>query len=87
MNKKTLKEKFKSIYGKKFRLLAVQLDGFSHRLVFDSGKNSNIIFHEFSHCMPEGNWSNEAKNFFADIPNYQYQNNAKEIIFVNPEKR
>jgi len=84
MNKTKLKVKFKNIYPKGTRLLAVQLDGFSHRVVFDTGKGSSIQFDSFSHCMPEGNWSKKATTFFSDIPNYTYQNNSKEIIFIHP---
>lgn len=82
-----LKKRFKETYPKPARLLAVQLDGFSHRVVYDTGKRSIIQFDYFSHCMPEGNWSSRAASFFRDISNAGYQNNAREIIFLTPAQR
>ncbi len=87
MRKTQLKKKFKEIYTGKERLLAIQLDGFSHAIVYDHGKNSEVKFDRFSHCMPEGGWSSRASQFFKDISNSAYQNNAKEFIFVLPAKR
>lgn len=86
-NKTYLKKRFKELYPAPARLLAVQLDGFSHRLVYDTGKRSSIQFDYFSHCMPEGNWSSRAASFFRDISNAGYQNNAREIIFLTPAQR
>ena len=86
-NKKYLKDRFKKLYPKK-RLLAVQLDGFSHSVIFDSGnKQSAVIRDSFSHCMPEGRWSAAASAFFSDIGNSGYQNNAREVIFLLPNER
>lgn len=85
--KKEIKEKFKKLYPNN-RLLAVQLDGFTHRFFYDNGSdNSEIKCEYFSHCMPEGKWSDAAKEIFKDIPNYVYQNNPKEIIYIMPNKR
>lgn len=87
MDKTKLEKRFKNIFNDK-RLLAVQLNGFSHRLVIDSGsKASQVEYIEFSHCMPEGNWNHKAMEFFKDIPNYNYQNNPKEHLFIHPDKR
>ncbi len=86
MDKVKLKQKFKKIYPKQARLLAIQLDGFSHSVILDSGKGTEIRFDRFSHCMPEGDWSSQAAAFFSDIPNAIYQSNAQEIVFVQPGK-
>lgn len=88
MNKKTLKANFKKIYPAGSRLLAVQLDGFTHGVVYDAGtRESKVTIDRFSHCMPEGGWSANASAFFKDIGNAGYQNNAQEFIFVLPEAR
>ena len=86
-NKTYLKKRFKELYSAPARLLAVQLDGFSHRLIYDTGKRSAIQAESFSHCMPEGNWSSRAASFFHDISNAGYQNNAREIMFLTPAQR
>jgi hypothetical protein len=87
MTKPEMLKKFKELYPKK-RLLSVQLDGFTHRVVFDGGSRaSEVKFDYFSHCMPEGAWSTQASKFFKDIPNSIYQNNAQEYIFVLPNER
>lgn len=87
MTKTQLKTRFKKLYPKK-RLLAVQLDGFTHAVVYDDGtKESAVRRDSFSHCMPEGNWSAPARAFFAGIGNAGYQNNAREVIFILPGAR
>ena len=87
MTKPEMLKKFRALYPKK-RLLSVQLDGFTHRVIFDGGNRaSEVKFDYFSNCMPEGNWSTQASEFFKDIPNYIYQNNAQEYIFVLPSER
>ena len=86
--KARLQARFKKVYPKGLRLLAVQLDGFTHSVIFDRGsRQSAVVRDSFSHCMPEGNWSKESKEFFKDIPNYIYQNDAQEYIFILPENR
>jgi len=37
--------------------------------------------------MQEGNWSAESKEFFKDISNSAYQNNAKELVYLLPSER
>ncbi len=87
MNKIQLKKRFAKLYPKK-RLLAVQLDGFSHAVIYDSGnKQSAVVRDSFSHCMPEGRWSAAASAFFAGIGNAAYQNNVREIIYILPGAR
>jgi hypothetical protein len=86
--KTKLKKRFKEIYGKELRLLAVQLDGFSHRVVYDNGEaDSNVNFDEFSGCMTEGNWSSKSVGFFKDIGHSAYQGNPTEYIYLEPNQR
>jgi hypothetical protein len=85
--KQVLKQRFKKLYPGR-RLLAVQLDGFSHRVVFDGGSAADPVTREsFSGCMPEGRWSAAAASLFAGIGHNQYQNNPQEIIFLLPKER
>jgi hypothetical protein len=85
--KQVLKQRFKKLYPGR-RLLAVQLDGFSHAVVFDGGnRDSKVTRESFSGCMPEGRWSAGAAGMFAGIGHNEYQNNPKEIIFLLPEER
>ena len=86
--KQELKEKFKQIYGEKYRLLAIQLNGFSHSVFYDEGtRDSKIHKDEFSACAPEQKWDENAQKLLGDIPHYMYQNNAKELLYVHPNKR
>lgn len=87
MTKAEAKKRFKEIYKNGERILAVQLDGFSHAVVYDTGKNSVVKFDRFSGCMPEGNWSINATKFFDGVGHSSYQNNAQEIVFIEPSKR
>lgn len=88
--KTVFKERFKKYYPNK-RLLAVHLNGFSHSIFMDDGTAESSVQISRVTCAPEqrdGNTNTpEAKKFFEDYPNYKYQNNAKEIIFVTPDER
>ena len=86
--KQELKEKFKKIYGEEYRLLAIQLDGFSHAVIYDKGtRDSEIMKEEVSNYAPELKWDDKAQKLLGDIGHYQYQNNAKEYLYVHPNKR
>lgn len=88
MNKTKLKRRFKELYPKGSRLLAIQLNGFSHKAFYDAGtRESAVKCDEFSHCMPEGNWSGRVAELFKDISNAQYQGNAVELLYVLPSDR
>jgi hypothetical protein len=88
MTKEKWLEKFTKAYGKKARLLAVRLDGFTHKVFFDLGtKTSAVTRHEFSGCMPEGRWNKKAEELFKDVGHSSYQGNPEEIVFVMPEDR
>lgn len=85
---KTLfKNRFKKVYPGK-RLLAIQLDGFSHRVIYDAGTKADAVQSaEYSGCMPEAPGPAPACALFQGIGHAGYQNNAKEIIYILPEAR
>ena len=85
--KDTLQTRFNEVYKDK-RLLAIHLNGFSHSVIFDDGaKESEIEAESFSAYAPEQSWSKKAEHMFKDVPHHSYQNNAKEIVFVDRDKR
>lgn len=89
--KEKLLERFKELFTGK-RLLAVQLDGFSHKIVYDDGsKDSAVKFIGYSSYSPEQKTddfnTDEAIQFFRDVPHHEYQNNADEIVYVQPSER
>jgi hypothetical protein len=85
------------------RLLALQLDGFSHYVVYDDGSKQSVPHYvEVSFCCSEGEWlgychddekraeAKAARAFLKEIGHTShacYQNNATEIIYVRPEER
>lgn len=83
--KEQIQKRFKELFPNK-RLLAVQLDGFSHRVIYDEGtRSSKITAEEWSgYC--DSKDSNLAK-LFEGVPHYTYQNNAQEIIYIDPKDR
>lgn len=84
MSKKLFQKRFKELYPKK-RLLAIQLNGFSHRVFYDDGKkNNDIQIEEYSAYT--GN-NGLVKELFKGFGHTFYQNNAEEIIYVMPNKR
>lgn len=89
--KQELKKRFDVIYRKK-RLLAIQLNGFSHKVFYDNGKNNTpIVIEEYSHYVwdtkTQERGTEEAKFLFAGIYHNQYQHNAKEYVWVLPKER
>lgn len=94
MDKKELLKRFNDNFkAQGLRLLAIQLNGFSHKVFYDRGSNSDAIeIAEFSGYAS----SSEIVKFrnyeiaaimVADIPHYCYQGNPKEIIYLNPSQR
>ena len=90
---KMFKERFKKVYPGK-RLLAIQLDGFTHSVIFDDGKAGSQIRKEaFSNFVGEaegkmyGLNNERTKVMFEGVSNSAYQNNAQEIVYVNPNER
>ena len=93
MNLKTkLAERFKAQYPNK-RLLAVQLNGFSHTIFYDNGNRDSAIeilrFSGYANSIVDTGFENNdtLRPLFAGIPNYEYQHNATEIVYINPEDR
>lgn len=99
---KELQERFqKEMPGK--RLLAIHLDGFSHHLIYDSGtKDSQIRSVEVSFCVSEREELyycrddsqkqrvSAARRFLRESGYGRhacYQNNAQEILLVDPTER
>lgn len=91
--KQTLLNKFKELYKGK-RLLAVQLNGFTHSVFFDSGtKNSSIEQEKATNYMGWGEKKNypymteRAHNLLSGFNHNSYQNNPEEIVYLRPEER
>ena len=86
--KSTLKKRFRAVYPRGARLLAVHLNGFSHSVIYDAGtRSSKIITEEYSGCMPEGNFRPNARDLFHDIGHNRYKDNPEEIIYIMPGER
>lgn len=84
--KDDLKSRFNEIFKGNERLLAIQLNGFSHSVIYDFGeKTSQIIKDEFSHYTDGA--THKLYKIFDDISHYPYQNNAKEFVYIRPEER
>lgn len=82
--KKELKARFKEMYPNK-RLLAIQLNGFTHSLFFDDGyADSSVTCETFSHYMAT---DEKLKYLFKDIPHYCYKHEPQEIIYILPSDR
>ncbi len=93
MNKKQLfLQRFKDLFPES-RLLAIQLNGFSHKAFYDSGnRESRIQSYEFSNylsaCEIDNiDLNNKFKELFSGFPNFSYQNNALEIVYILPNQR
>jgi len=94
--KKEFKEKFDSLFSG-YRLLAIQLNGFSHSAIVDKGDSSSRIERwEFTNYMSDWekvayntnmNHERKLKELFDGFSHSQYQNNAMELIYIYPSKR
>jgi len=98
MTKAEIKKEFKERWNRLFpnkRLLAVQLNGFSHTIFYDEksprAKVTNYHVYRYSGCMGQdeakrlGMNDDKVVEFFAGFPNISYQNNAQEIVYVMPK--
>lgn len=82
--KALLKKRFKELFPQ-YRLLAIQLNGFSHSVFYDEGsKHSPVETMEYSVYVPSGAKLSELFNGFF---NYAYQGNPKEYVYVLPTER
>lgn len=85
--KKEIQENFNKLYKSK-RLLAVQLNGFSHKVFYDNGtKDSVIIVDEYSPWTKMQRQTDNAKSLLQWYSTYEYKRNPKEIIYINKEER
>lgn len=76
------------LYGKRARLLAVQLNGFSHKVFFDYGSaGTEVVCQNYSGCMPENPGPASAQYLFKDVAHQCYQGQPKEIIYILPKDR
>ena len=82
--KEYFKKKFKELFPE-YRLLAIQLNGFSHTVFYDEGSRySPIETMNYSSYVPSGAKLSELFNgFFHNA----YQGNPKEYVYVLPEER
>ena len=100
MNRAEIKKEFKERWNKLFpnkRLLAVQLNGFTHSIYYDEKSPRAKVVKgeckklEYSGCMSNAEARSYGMNddkvvaFFAGYPNYQYQSNPIEIVYVMPK--
>ena len=85
--KKEIQENFDRLYKSK-RLLAVQLNGFSHKVFYDNGtKDSKVIVEEYSPWIKTERDNENTKKLMQWYSTYQYKGNPKEIIYVDPKER
>jgi citrate synthase len=99
MTKAEMKKEFKERWNKLFpnkRLLAVQLNGFTHSIYYDEKSPRAKVVKgeckklEYTGCMSQAEARSYGMNeenvikFFEGYPNWQYQNNAIEIVYVMP---
>jgi len=91
-NKQTFKTRFKDLFPE-LRLLAIQLNGFSHKAYFDNGnKQSGIQSYEFSNYLSsceikDLTINGKFKELFSGFSHYSYQKNPVEIVYILPNKR
>ena len=91
--KEMFKERFEKLY-KGNRLLAIQLDGFTHSVIFDNGKSNSQVHKEaYSSFVGKeegklyGLNNDRTCKMFEGVSNATYQNNAQEIVYVLPNER
>jgi len=90
--KEMFAKRFKELYPK-HRLLAIQLNGFSHKVFMDEGnKESEITSQAYSGYAPEIKTDTfntlESIALFKNIGNIEYsKGSAEEIIWLLPDER
>ena len=79
--KQMFEDRFKKLYPDK-RLLAIQLNGFSHVAFYDSGtEDSRIETYNYSAYI-DGKCE-----LFDNIPHSSYKQEPVEIVYIRPEER
>jgi hypothetical protein len=91
--KELFKKRFEKLY-KGNRLLAIQLDGFTHCVIFDDGKSHSQVHKEAyssfigkEEAQMYGLNNERTSELFKGVSNSTYQNNATEIVYVLPNER
>ena len=85
--KELLKSRFEKLYPNK-RLLAIQLNGFTHTIFYDNGKaGEKVQVARYTNYAPEDKTLLPLGEMFAGYPNINYQSKSKEIVYVDPDKR
>lgn len=89
--KREIKKAFKELYPE-HRILAVQLDGFSHKVYFDAGsKDTPVQVEYYSPHLSTYERSrldtDRARALLEAYPTYAFKGNAQEILFLTPEER
>lgn len=88
--RETLETRFTKLFPNK-RLLAVQLNGFSHTVFYDDGNSKDNYEVGYKTVASEQRDpitnTPELYELFDGFPNYAYQRNAEEIIWVMPSER
>jgi hypothetical protein len=91
-NKELFQQRFKELFPES-RLLAIQLNGFTHTAYFDNGnKQSGIQSYAFSNYLSnceikDLTTNGKFKELFSGFSHYSYQNNATEIVYILPNER
>jgi hypothetical protein len=85
--KELLKSRFEKLYPNK-RLLAIQLNGFTHTIFYDNRKaEDKVEVARYTDYAPEDKTLLPLGEMFSGFPNGKYQGNSKEIVYVDPDKR
>lgn len=85
--KKEILERFNNLYEGK-RLLAVQLNGFSHKVFYDNGNaNGSVTVEEFSPWTKMERQTKQSEMLLGSFSTYAYKGDPKEIIYITPEAR
>ena len=82
--KRQIKTDFLAIYGKDCKILAVQLNGFSHK-VFYENKQGNTVIEEFSPWTTMQRQTSESTKLLNKYSTYEYKGNPLEIVYVTPK--
>lgn len=85
--KAELKRRFKEVYGKEHRLLAIHLNGFTHSIIYDSGTADSIIHQDEYSAYTSFENDEKTRKVLSDIPHYCYKHNATELCYVLPQNR